>query len=71
MHERLRMKLLKRKHGFESERTKIRQEKDLFIEKIGKQSKMTKAIGKQLKDYQHAINQLNGKIRTLKQWLAK
>tara|TARA_Y100000385_G_scaffold9582_1_gene9995 strand:+ start:1491 stop:1706 length:216 start_codon:yes stop_codon:yes gene_type:complete len=71
MHERMRMKLLKIKHELERERAKIREEKDLYIEKIGKSTKMTKAIGKQLKDYQHAVNQLNGKIRTLKQWLAK
>jgi phage host-nuclease inhibitor protein Gam len=71
MHERLGMKLLKLKHGFESERTKIRQEKDLFIEKVGKNTKMNNKIAKTLKDYQYAINQLNGKIRTLKQWLAK
>ena len=55
----------------ERERAKIREEKDLFIMKIGKQSKMTQKIGKQLKAYQHSINQLNGKIRTLKQWLAR
>ena len=67
----MRMKLLKIKHELERERAKIREEKDLYIEKIGKSTKMTKAIGKQLKDYQHAVNQLNGKIRTLKQWLAK
>tara|TARA_B100000902_G_scaffold193261_1_gene184689 strand:+ start:14752 stop:14967 length:216 start_codon:yes stop_codon:yes gene_type:complete len=71
MHDRMRMKILKIKHELERERAKIREEKDLYIMKIGKQSKMTKAIGKKLKDYQHAINQLNGKIRTLKQWLAR
>lgn len=71
MHDRMRMKLLKIKHELERERAKIREDKDLYIEKIGKSTKMNKAIGKKLKDYQHAINQLNGKIRTLKQWLAK
>ena len=71
MHDRMRMKLLRIKHELERERAKIRMEKDMFIEKTGRNAKMTKAIGKKLKDYQHAINQLNGKIRTLKQWLAK
>lgn len=71
MDARFRMKILKLKHSFEAERQNIRMDKDLYIEKIGKSSKMTKEIGKKLKDYQHAINQLNGKIRTMKQWLAK
>lgn len=71
MHDRMRMKLLRIKHELERERAKIRMDKDMFIEKTGRNAKMTKAIGKKLKDYQHAINQLNGKIRTLKQWLAK
>ena len=71
MHDRMRMKLLRIKHELERERAKIRMDKDMFIEKTGRNAKMTKAIGKKLKDYQHAINQLNGKIRTMKQWLAK
>ena len=61
MDARFRMKILKLKHGFEAERQKIRMDKDLYIEKIAKK----------MKDFQHAINQLNGKIRTMKQWLAK
>jgi hypothetical protein len=71
MDSRFRMKILKLKHGFEAERQKIRMEKDLYIEKVGKSSRMTKEIAKKMKDFQHAINQLNGKIRTMKQWLAK
>ena len=48
MDARFRMKILKLKHGFEAERQKIRMDKDLYIEKIGKSSKMTKEIGKKL-----------------------
>tara|TARA_R110001606_G_scaffold330988_1_gene478725 strand:+ start:26 stop:241 length:216 start_codon:yes stop_codon:yes gene_type:complete len=71
MHNKMRIRLLKIKHELEGDRQKIRIKKDLFVEQTGKNAKMTKAIGQQLKDFQYAINQLNGKIRTLKQWLAK
>jgi hypothetical protein len=70
MHNKLRLRLLKIQHELEGERQKIKIDKDLFIEKMGKDTRINKAIGKRLKDFQTAINQLNGKIRTLKQWLA-
>ena len=68
MHDRLYMHLLKAKHQAEKERLDVKQKLDLF-RKANRNVKLTKAIGKQYKDFEKQINSYNGLIRGLKERL--
>lgn len=68
MHDRLYMHLLKAKHQAEKERLEVKQKLDLF-RKANRNAKLTKALGKEYKDFEKAINKYNGLIRSLKQKL--
>ena len=68
MHDKLYMHLLKAKHQAERERLEVKQKLDLF-RKANRNVKLTKAIGKQYKDFEKQINSYNGLIRGLKERL--
>ena len=63
------MMLLKAKHTAEDELLSIKKEKELFIAKLCKETKITKVIGKQLKDFDKRMNICKNHIRSLKQRL--
>ena len=63
------MMLLKAKHQAEDELLSIKKEKELFIAKLGRDTKITKVIGKQLKDFDKRMNIAKNHIRSLKQRL--
>jgi len=63
------MMLLKAKHTAEDELLSIKKEKELFIAKLGKETKITKVIGNQLKDFDKRMNICKNHIRSLKQRL--
>lgn len=69
MNSKFYMMLLKAKHQAEDELLSIKKEKELFIAKLGKETKITKVIGNQLKDFDKRMNIARNHIRSLKQRL--
>jgi len=69
MHNRFYMLLLKAKHEAEDKLHDTKKQKELFIAKLGKDTKITKVIGKQLKDFDKEMNVYRNHIRSLKQRL--
>ena len=63
------MMILKAKHNAEDELLSIKKEKELFIAKLGKETKITKVIGKQFADFDKRMNICKNHIRSLKQRL--
>lgn len=60
------MRILHAKHLAEDEMLRAKQEKELFIEKLGRETKITKAIGLELKQFDKRINQAKNHVRSLK-----
>ena len=66
MNKRFYMRILHAKHLAEDEMLRAKQEKELFIEKLGRETKITKAIALELKQFDKRINQAKNHVRSLK-----